>query len=202
MKQKLLSGLIALFLCLSNVSAGDNLNDIFKKYQKYKGEEIICEQMDLPKELRKAKAGKTSKDINIDELQQSIDMGFRKAKILVCFSLENVFASEPITEAFTSKSAKEFMNDFTHLRKRMLNDTKLTHFTVNKKTCNVDCFLYIDEKPTTEEGYLFLKMINGSINCIIHFYGELKTEDIIKSIEDGTFIGISGFEPTFTLVED
>jgi len=51
-------------------------------------------------------------------------------------------------------------------------------------------------------GYLFLKMINGSINCIIHFYGELKTEDIIKSIEDGTFIGISGFEPTFTLVED
>lgn len=43
MKQKLLSGLIALFLCLSNVSAGDNLNNIFKKYQKYKGEEIICE---------------------------------------------------------------------------------------------------------------------------------------------------------------
>lgn len=75
MKQKLLSGLIALFLCLSNVSAGDNLNNIFKKYQKYKGEEIICEQLDLPKELRKAKAGKTSKDINIDELQQSIDMG-------------------------------------------------------------------------------------------------------------------------------
>ena len=71
MKQKLLSGLIALFLCLSNVSAGDNLNNIFKKYQKYKGEEIICEQLDLPKELRKAKAGKTSKDINIDELQQS-----------------------------------------------------------------------------------------------------------------------------------
>ena len=35
MKQKLLSGLIALFLCLSNVSAGDNLNKIFKKYQKY-----------------------------------------------------------------------------------------------------------------------------------------------------------------------
>ena len=63
MKQKLLSGLIALFLCLSNVSAGDNLNNIFKKYQKYKGEEIICEQLDLPKELRKAKAGKTSKDI-------------------------------------------------------------------------------------------------------------------------------------------
>ena len=55
---------------------------------------------------------------------------------------------------------------------------------------------------STVEGYLFLKMINGSINCIIHFYGELKTEDIIKSIEDGTFIGISGFEPTFTLVED
>lgn len=157
MKQKLLSGLIALFLCLSNVSAGDNLNNIFKKYQKYKGEEIICEQLDLPKELRKAKAGKTSKDINIDELQQSIDMGFRKAQILVCFSLENVFASEPITEVFTSKSAKEFMSDFAHLRKRMLNDTKLTHFTVNKKTCNVDCFLYIDEKPTTEEGYLFLK---------------------------------------------
>ena len=52
MKQKLLSGLIALFLCLSNVSAGDNLNNIFKKYQKYKGEEIICEQLDLPKELR------------------------------------------------------------------------------------------------------------------------------------------------------
>ena len=125
-------------------------------------------------------------------------MGFRKAQILVCFSLENVFASEPITEVFTSKSAKEFMSDFAHLRKRMLNDTKLTHFTVNKKTCNVDCFLYIDEKPTTEEGYLFLKMINGSINCIIHFYGELKTEDIIKSIEDGTFIGISGFEPVYS----
>ena len=67
MKQKLLSGLIALFLCLSNVSAGDNLNNIFKKYQKYKGEEIICEQLDLPKELRKAKAGKTSKDINISQ---------------------------------------------------------------------------------------------------------------------------------------
>ena len=202
MKQKLLLGFIALFICLSNVSANDDFNDIFKKYQKCKGEEIVYEQRNLQKELRKAKAGKTSEDVDIDQLQQSIEMGIRKFKILVCFRLGDMIESETIFKSLNSESTNEFIEDFAQLKEKMINDIDLSHIAVNKNNCKVDCFLPISKTSITKEGYLLLKMINGSINCIIHFYGELKTEDIIKSIEDGTFIGISGFEPTFTLVEE
>lgn len=202
MKQKLLVGFIALFTCLLNVSASNDLDDIIKKYQNYKGEDIAYQKMDLKQELKNAKAGKASEDVDIEELQKYIEIGFRKMEVLVCFRFEKMIDSKVISEVFKSESTSEFMDDFTQLRETMLNNNKLSHVVVNKQNCNVDCFLLISEASTTKEGYLFIKMMNGSINCIIHFHGKLKTDDIIKSIEDGTFIGISGFEPTFTITEE
>lgn len=202
MKQKLLFSFLALFVCIFSVSASDYLNDIFKKYQKCKGEEIVCSKIDLRKELKKAKAGETDDDIDVDQLQQSIDLGFRKMEVLVCFRLGNMFEAKPMFETLNSESTDEFIKDFARIREKMMNDNKLSHIAVNKTNCNVDCFLPVSEATTIKEGYLLLKMINGSVNCIIHFHGKLKTEDVIKSIEDGTFIGIDGFEPTLTVVEE
>ena len=214
MKKKLLFGLIALFGYLLNATAGDDWDSMFKKYRKGKEQEIVYVQRDIQKELRKAKAGKGSEDIDIDELQRSAKRGIHKAQILICFRLGNMFDMgnivkpesmpdiENITEELNSESTDEFMNDFAQLRENMLNDTSLSHAVLNKNNCNVDLFLPVGETSTIKDAYLFIKMINGSLNCLLHFSGKLKIEMITEAIEDGSLIKIDGFEPTYSITTE